>query len=188
MSPAATVNGDTPTDSPSSAFLSHLTSYPLISDSLQTLHSSPTINTTLSYTHKTYLTLTRPFAPYLHTPYQYISPYLSRADSLGDNTLSTIDSKFPVIKKPTGELYNDGKGIVFFPLTKGLEGKEYVFKTFDGEVKKVGGGEDKVGLVGKGKAAVSTGLLVTSDVVKWIGTFLGEKKEAVKEGVNNEKM
>jgi len=72
---------------------------------------------------------------------------------------------------------------VFFPVKKGMEGKEYVFKTYDGEVKKGG----KEGIVGMGKAVVVTGLVVTSDALKWLGGFLAEKKEAVKDGVN-EKM
>jgi len=42
-------------------------------------------------------------------------------------------------------------------------------------------------LVTKGKALVSTGLVVTSDALAWLGAFLGEKKEQAKE-VTNEKM
>ncbi|KUJ15151.1 uncharacterized protein LY89DRAFT_104605 [Mollisia scopiformis] len=95
---APQVNGE----APSSAFLHHLT----------------------SLTHTSYSKISAPLAPYLHTPYSYLSPYLSKADSLGDSTLSSLDSKFPLVKKPTGELYDEGKAIVFYPLKKGNEGKE----------------------------------------------------------------
>ena len=112
-----------------------------------------------------------------------MSPYVKKADSLGDSTLSTIDSKFPVVKKPTGELYNEGKSFVFFPLKKGTEGKEYVLGTWQQEKKKVGG----EGLVTYGKAAVSTGIIVGSDAFEWLAGFLKGKKAEAKE-VTNEKL
>jgi len=183
MSPAAQVNGDSPTNSPSSAFLSHLVSYPLISDSISTIQNNPIGHKGIELSQKTYSTFASPIIPYLQKPYQYAAPYVAKADSIGDSTLSKVDEKFPVVKKPTGELYNNGVGIVFFPLNKGLEGRDYVLKTYSSEVKKTGGDS----LVTKGKALVSTGLVVTSDALAWLGAFLGEKKEQAKE-VTNEKM
>jgi len=183
MSPAATVNGDSPTSSSSSAFLSHLTSYPLISDSLQTIQNNPYAAKGIALSHKTYSTVANPILPYLSKPYQYAAPYISKVDHIGDNTLSTIDEKFPVVKKPTGELYSDSKSIAFFPLHKGLEGKDYVFQVYGKEVKKAGG----EGLVVKGKAAIVTSLLITSDLFVWFGNLLKEKKAEAKE-VANEKM
>merc|ERR1711977_800801 len=90
---APQVNGE----APSSAFLSHLISYPVISDSISTFESNP---------------------------------YGAKSVSLGDSALSPTDPKFPVVKKPTGELIDNGKAIVFFPLKKGTEGKEYVVGVF----------------------------------------------------------
>merc|ERR1711939_134870 len=149
---APQVNGE----APSSAFLSHLISYPVISDSISTFKS---------------------------LPYQYVSPYITKADSLGDSTLSTIDSKFPVVKKPTGELIDNGKAIVFFPLKKGIEGKEYVVGVYGSECKKVGG----EGIVTWGKAAIATGLVVGGDAYGWLSGFLAGKKAEAKE-VSNEKL
>jgi len=170
-------------EAPSSAFLSHLISYPVINDSIETFKSNPYGKKSLEVGSTGYERLAKPFFPYLQKPYEYVSPYVKKADSLGDSTLSSIDSKFPAVKKPTGELYDNGKSIVFFPLKKGSEGKEYVFKTYDSEVKKVGGG----GVVGYGKAAVTTGLIVGSDALSWLSGFLMKKKEQTKE-VANEKM
>jgi len=188
MSPAAVTNGDSPTTPTSSAFLNHLASYPLISDSIQTIQTNPYTSKTLAISRQTYTLLTEktPIIPLLSKPYQYAAPYLSRADQVGDNTLSTIDEKFPVVKKPTGELYNEGKSVVFFPLVKGKEGKEYVFDVYGREMGKFKG-QGKNGLVEMGRAAVVTGLLVTGDVVAWLGRFLKEKKAETKEVVN-EKM
>jgi hypothetical protein len=87
------------------------------------------------------------------------------------------------VKKPTGELYSDGKAFVFFPLKKGGEGKDYVFGVYGSEKKKVGG----EGIVTNGKAALATGLIVSSEAVSWVMSFLQAKKEQAKE-VTNEKL
>jgi len=179
MSPPQ-VNGDS--TSPSSAFLSHLFSYPLISDTVSTIKDNPYGKRSLDLTSEGYEKFASPLLSYFAKPYQYVSPYVKKADSIGDNTLSTIDSKFPIVKKPTGELYSDGKSIVFFPLKKGSEGKDYVFSTYNTEVKKVGG----EGIVTYGKAAVSTGLIVSTEALSWLGDFLKGKKAEAKE-VSNEK-
>merc|ERR1711939_680096 len=80
---APQVNGE----APSSAFFSHLISYP---------YGAKSLSIPPSLSHK----LADPLLPSLTKPYQYVSPYITKADSLGDSTLSTIDSKFPVVKKP----------------------------------------------------------------------------------------
>ncbi|TVY20417.1 hypothetical protein LARI1_G003068 [Lachnellula arida] len=166
---APQVNGD----SSPSAFLSHLTSYPVISDSIDTFKSNPYAAKSISLTTSTYNKITTPLAPYLSKPYAYISPYVTRADSLLDSSLSTIDTKVPALKKPTSDLYADGKSIVFFP----LKGKDYVLDTYHKEVKKVGGD----GVVGYGKAAVGTGFVVLGDSLGWLSGFLREKKKEGKE-------
>ena len=170
---APQVNGDTH----SSAFLSHLTSYPLINDSISTFKSNPYGKRSINLTATSYEKFGKPFIPYLQKPYQYVSPYVARADELGDSTLSTIESKFPAVKKPTGELYSDGKYFVFYPITKGSKGKEYVLGKYNSEVKKT---EDQ-GIFGYGKAVVSTGLIVSSEAFQWLSQFLSAKKAEAKE-------
>ncbi|QSZ37466.1 hypothetical protein DSL72_008564 [Monilinia vaccinii-corymbosi] len=165
----------------SSAFLSHLTSYPLIHDSISTFKSYPYGQRSIDLTTTSYEKFGKPFVPYLQKPYQYVSPYVAKADELGESTLSTIDSKFPAVKKPTGELYSDGKYLVFYPLTKGSEGKEYVLGKYNSEVKKT---EDQ-GILGYGKAVVSTGLIVSSEAFQWLSQFLSAKKAEAKETTHN---
>lgn len=180
------VNGDVP--SSSSAFLSHLISYPFISDSIQTFKSNPYGAKSLTITNDTYQKLGKPLLPYLSKPYQYVSPYVARADSIGDSTLSTLDERFPAVKKPTGEFVDSTRGLLSLPLKKGTEGKEYVFGVYEGEVKKVGGQEgQKNGVFVYGKAAVATGLIVGNEVFGWLGQFLQQKKAEAKE-VTNEKL
>ncbi|KAG0652788.1 hypothetical protein D0Z07_0665 [Hyphodiscus hymeniophilus] len=169
----AQVNGE----KPSSAFIAHLFSYPVISDGFSTFKSNPYGAKSLDLTSSTYTKLSSSVSPYLSKPYEYVSPYVQKADSIGDSTLSTIDSKFPYVKKSPGEIYGDGKSIVFFPLKKGSETKEYVFGTYKGEVKKVGG----EGIVTYGKAAVATGLIVGGDTYNFLVSFLSSKKAEAKE-------
>ncbi len=155
----------------------HLFSYPVISDSISTIKSNPYGAKSLDITSHTYSQLSSTFSPYLAKPYEYVSPYVKKADSLGDSTLSSLDHQFPIVKKPTGELYEDGKSIVFFPLRKGNETTAYVLGTYKGEVKKVGG----EGIVTYGKAAVATGLIVGNDTYNFLLSFLSKKKAEVKE-------
>jgi len=173
---APQINGE----APSSAFLSHLFSYPVISDSISTFKSNPYGAKATELTTNTYTKISSPILPYLSKPYQYVSPYVAKADSLADSSLSTLDSKFPVVKKPTGELYDDGKAIVFYPLKVGNEGKDYVLGVFGGEKKKVGG----EGVVTWAKAGIATGLIVSSDALGWLSAFLSKKKTEAKEIVN----
>lgn len=72
---------------------------------------------------------------------------------------------------------------MFFPLKKGTEGKDYVLSTFNGEVKKNGDN----GLVGYGKAAVTTTFKVGGEAYTWLAGFLSAKKSEVKEA-SNEKL
>ena len=109
-----------------------------------------------------------------------MSPYVKKADSIGDSTLSSLDSKFPAVKKPTGELFDEGKAIVLYPLKVGNDGKEYVLGVFGSEKKKVGG----EGIVTYGKAAIATGLVGSGDAFSWLSRFLSKKKEESKEVVN----
>lgn len=119
--------------------------------------------------------------PYLQKPYQYVSPYVAKADEFGDSTLSTIESRFPAVKKPTDELYSDGRYFVFFPIKKGSEGKDYVLDKYNSEVKKT---RDQ-GIVGLGKAVVSTGLIVSSEAFQWLSQFLSAKKAEANEAAND---
>lgn len=175
-----TVNGVSVTDK--SAFISHLLAYPVISDSLATLQSTPLGQKSLTLTHTT-ITRLQPLLAPLSGPYAkltpYLTPYLTKADTLGDSALSSLDVKLPAVRKPTGELYDDGKGLARFPLRKGLEGRDYVLGTFNSEVKKVGGD----GLVAYGKAAITTGLIVSSDVFAWAASLAQKKKAEAKEAV-----
>ncbi|KAI2611294.1 uncharacterized protein GGS25DRAFT_482226 [Hypoxylon fragiforme] len=175
---AAQVNGEV---HPSSATLSHITGYPVVSDSIAYIKGNPYGQKSIELGDSAYKTFAKPVIPYLSKPYEYVSPYVKRADSIGDDTLSKIDQRIPALKKSTGELFTDGKNLFFLPLRKGLETKDHVFDVYGNEYKKVGGD----GLVTSGKALVSTGLVVTSEALTWIGDFLRASKVQAKETSND---
>ncbi|KAG6020492.1 hypothetical protein E4U41_002828 [Claviceps citrina] len=177
------VNGDV-SPRPNSAFIQHLLNYPLISDSIHTVKSNELAQRSLKLGDSAYQTLAGPFLPWLAKPYQYVSPYVARADSLGDKTLDRLDERFPLVKKPTSDLYNGTRSLILLPLKKGMQGRDHVLDVYASEVKKA----EQKGLVGQGKAAVSTAVVVSTETLGWLSSFLAAKKaeaaSAVKEKVN----
>lgn len=178
------VNGDVP----HSAFLNHLLGYPLISDGVSTFKSNPYGQKSIELGDSAYKTINsyaKPVYSYIAKPYQYVEPYVKKADDLGDKTLSKVDEKFPVVKKPTGELYADAKSLVFLPIRTAQSGKDHVLSTYNAECKKVGGES----IVTYTKALVSTALIITYETLNQVSTFLSAKKEetkiAIEEKANN---
>ena len=128
------------------------------------------INTAQSF----YQTFAEPIVPYLQTPYSIVSPYLAKADSLGDSSLSTVDSHFPALKSTNMEkLRGTAYDAANFPFKLAGDSKTYVFRTYDDEYKKIGG----EGLPTTAKAFVSTQLRIVSDVFHAVGDYLEPKKE-----------
>lgn len=157
----------------------------MIHDGINTIKSNPYGQKSIELGDSAYKTFAQPVIPYFSKPYQYVSPYVKKADDLGDKTLSAVDERFPVVKKPAGEIYQDARNLVLLPLRTGLAGKDHVLETYNGEVKKVGGDN----LVTYSKALLTTTLIVTTEVIQTIGSFLHTKKEQTKsvvdEKVNN---
>jgi hypothetical protein len=103
-----------------------------------------------------YHTLAGPFMPLLSKPYAYVSPYVERADKIGDQTLSKVEEKFPAVKKPSNELsaelMDGAKKAAYLPVQMSRSGVEFVFQTYNEEYNKVGGAS----AVAHSKAAVLT--------------------------------
>ncbi|KAK2071577.1 hypothetical protein P8C59_005988 [Phyllachora maydis] len=155
---AAQVNGNVS----HSAFFEHLLNYPVINDSISTFKSNPYGQKSIELGDSAYKTFAQP------------------VDDLGEKTLSKVDEKFPVVKKPSQELYNDAKTIVFFPVRVGQIGKEHVFNTYHGECKKVGGDN----LLTYGKALLTTALILTTETYTTLSNFLNSTKKDVKASVD----
>jgi hypothetical protein len=175
------VNGDLPNSTHSSLFLQHLLNYPVISDGVDTFKSNEYGQRSIKLGDAAYQTFAAPVLPWFAKPYQYVSPYVQKADSLGDKTLERIDERFPIVKKPTNDLYNETKGLILFPYNKGLEGKDHVFDVYNSEYKK----NEQAGIVAHGKAAVTTVLVVSNETLAWLSGLLHAKKQESSQAIND---
>jgi hypothetical protein len=171
---AAQVNGET---QPSSATLQHITGYPVVSDALSTFKSNHYGQKSIELGDSAYKTFAKPVIPYFARPYQYVSPYVKKVDDLGAGALTKIDEKLPILKKPTQEIIADGKYIAFFPITKSQEATDHLLSVYNTQYKKVGGD----GIVTHGKALFTTGLVVTSQALDYLGDLLRTGKNKAKE-------
>ncbi|KAL3960197.1 hypothetical protein ACCO45_005314 [Purpureocillium lilacinum] len=163
------VNGDV-SPAHQSAFIQHLLNYPLISDGITTFKSNEYAQRSIKLGDSAYQTF----------PYGYISPYVQRADSIGDKALDRVDERFPVVKKPTNELYNDTRSLILLPYNKSIEGRDHVFQVYSSEIKKA----EQQGIVAQGKAAVSTALVVSNETLSWLSSLLTAKKAEAAKLVN----
>jgi len=176
----ATVNGDFP----SSSFISHVSSYPLVSDSISAFKSNPYGAKSIDLTNAGYSKFVKPTFPYLQTPAAYAKPYVAKADAIGDSLLTKVDEKVPMLKSETSELQSKASELAGWPLVKAHETKDWVFSTYSNEYKKCGGD----GYVAGGKAMITSSLVLSSDMLNWLGTFLQAKKgEAEKAAKDVEK-
>ncbi|EXK82953.1 hypothetical protein FOQG_12785 [Fusarium oxysporum f. sp. raphani 54005] len=139
----------------------HLLSYPVISDGVHTFDSGKYGQRSIQFGNAAYQTFAATATTWFQKPYQHLLPYIQKVDSLGDNILHYVNKQFPIIKKPTQELYNDTKGLVSLLYHKALEGRDHVLKVYDSEYKK----NKQVGLVAHGKAAVTTVLGVSNEAL-----------------------
>ena len=154
-------------------FFQHLTSYPVVSDAISTFMSNPYCKKSLDLSNTGYEKLVAPFIPYAKRPYGYVAPYVAKADSLGSDALSRVDHKFPIVKEDTEKIKGTVLDYAYFPFRMAGDSKNYLLDTYSSEYKKCGGD----GYVAGSKAVITTGLVVTSDTLAWLSTFLGQKKD-----------
>lgn len=118
--------------------------------------------------------------PYFSTPYSYIAPYVARADSLGNQGLTQIDSRFPIVREETqkirGTIYDNAS----YPVRVAGDAKEHLLDIYGSEYKKLGGD----GFFASGKAVITTGLVLSSESLNWATTWFHTAKEEVKDVVN----
>lgn len=159
--------------------LQHLASYPIVSDSITTFKDNKYGAKSLKYADQGY-DLAKPVFPYLSKPFGYVAPYLVRADSLGDQGLTRIDTAFPILKEDTekirGSIYQNAQ----FPIRLAGDAKHHLVDTYGSEYKKCGGD----GVAASGKAIITTSLVLSQESLAWINSFLQTKKDQAKEAVD----
>ncbi|KAL8719777.1 MAG: hypothetical protein Q9225_003265 [Loekoesia sp. 1 TL-2023] len=174
-----TVNGE----KQSSQFVAHVTSYPVVSDSIDAIENNQYGKKGIELANEGYNKVVAPVIPYAQRPYGYIAPYVQKADELADGGLNKVDGTFPIVKEDTEKIKGTILDLVFLPLRLANQGKDYVLSTYNNEYKKCGGN----GYVAGGKAVVTTGLVVTSDSLAWLADYLNQKKEEAKEVAKEKK-
>ncbi|KAK5011176.1 hypothetical protein LTR28_005129 [Elasticomyces elasticus] len=169
-------------DKPSSQFISHLTSYPVVSDSIETFKSNPYGQKSLDIADATYSRFGKPIVPYLQTPYSYAAPYVKKADSIGDGVLGKVDDTFPIVKEDTGKIRDTAFSYVTYPFELAGRSKDYLLNTYSNEYQKTADHQNRgPGLITFGMAVVSTQLKITSDTFQMIADFLGPKGQEAKQ-------
>lgn len=156
----------------------------MVHDGVTTLKQNRYAQKSLQLGDSAYKTFAQPLAPFLNKPYQFVRPYLQKADTLGDQALSKVEETAPFVKKPTDQLVADAKNMLGLPYRAGMEAKEHVMNTYSSECKKMGG----EGIVPHSKAIVSTALVSSSELMNWAYNMMysrgKEATETVKEQAN----
>ena len=145
----------------------------MVNDGVATFKSTPLGQRSLKLGDSAFRTFAAPVLPYFSWPLQLIIPYARKADDLGDKTLSKVDEKFPIVNTPTDELINGARSIYALPFRVGQTGKEHIMSTYGAQLNRTG----EKGLLGKGKAAVSTAYILTSESLITIGSYLNERNQ-----------
>ncbi|KAL8931960.1 MAG: hypothetical protein Q9211_006622 [Gyalolechia sp. 1 TL-2023] len=161
----------------SSQFVSHVTSYPVVSDSIDAIENNPYGKKGIELANEGYNKVVAPVIPYAQGPYGYIAPYVQKADQLADGGLDRVDGTFPIVKQDTEKIKGTILDLAFLPLRLANQSKDYVLSTYGNEYKKCGGN----GYMAGGKAIITTGLVVTSDSLSWLADYLNQKTSHAKE-------
>jgi len=164
-----------------SQFLSHLTSYPVVSDSIETFKKNKYGAISLDYADQGYERFAKPVLPYLSKPYGIVAPYVAKVDSFGDQGLNKVDETFPIVKEDTERIRGTIVDTAYLPLRLVTNARNHVLGTYGSEYKKCGGD----GMVAGGKAVITTGLLLTQESLAWLSAFWGPKKQQTKEVIHD---
>ncbi|PGH15429.1 hypothetical protein AJ79_02405 [Helicocarpus griseus UAMH5409] len=170
------VNGEVP----SSQFLHHLSTIPLVSDSLTYLKNNPYGQKSLQLADQGYSAYAKPVLPYFSKPYNYVAPYVAKADSLSNEGLKRVEDRFPIVKMDIESIKNALSGYINRPLRVVQDGKQHLLQVYSSEYKSCGGGD---GYVTVGKAMVTTGLTITTESLEWLKGLIAQAEKEGRERV-----
>jgi len=148
-----------------------------VKDSIDTFKSYPIGQYSIDLTNSAYANFVKPTLPYFEKPASYAKPYVAKADEIGDNILSIVDEKVPILKSETKDIQQQIFDYANWPLKTAGEQRDYVLNTYNSEYKKCGGD----GVVAGGKALVSGSFVITSEWLNYFTTLLQRKKEEAKD-------
>jgi hypothetical protein len=136
--------------------LSHLQSYPLISDITTSFTSSSICQRTINMSSALYAHCITP-----------VSRVVQSADDFADANLTHLDSRFPVIKEVSAEdVFGYPRKLIVDEIVRGCYYAHEKQEFFKSQV------DQRKGVVVKLRAGITTGLVVSTDVMAEIADFL----------------
>lgn len=169
----------TPVQYPFAKSINHITSYPVVSDTLTYAQSFALAQQTLNYSQQA-LGLLKPLTPLLTKANDIAAPVVTKVDDFADSKLGQVDEKFPFVKKPTAEIADFLVAQKDFATGLAQKEREYIASVFAEELEKAAGA-NKTGYIPTAKAGVNTGIVISQELLHWI-TDLVHKKRAEKSG------
>ncbi|KAK4122786.1 hypothetical protein N657DRAFT_480253 [Parathielavia appendiculata] len=139
-------------DSPRSTTLRHLLTLPAVQDGVRVFKTNPVGRMSIQLGYTAYNMVAAPMMSLLNKPLSYVTPYVQRVDEFGDQTLSKVEEKYPVVKKPSPELINEAKKVAYAPM-------RHVTEVYNGSLQRTPGGY----VVASGKAAAKTVMYVSAE-------------------------
>ncbi|KAL2265235.1 hypothetical protein VTJ83DRAFT_6335 [Remersonia thermophila] len=187
MSPqpsATVVNGD----SPHSSTLRHLLTIPAVQDGVRAFNDSPVGRVTTQLSTSAYKLVPGPLLSLIEKPIAYVTPYVTpyahRVDQFGDQTLTRVVERYPVVKKPSPELLADAREAVYKPVRHVTEVYQSVYeRESNGNGAATAGEKAATGPAAKAHAAVVTGkaAVTTATIVSVEGAIFA-LREALRWG------
>jgi len=170
-----------------SQFLSHLKSFPIVSDGISTYktnrYGAKSISVIQNALVQVDQVVYKPIAPYLRTPFSFVAPYLAKADSLGDSSLSSLETRWPIVKEDTATLREKAQYFAGYPFKLVGDGKQNLTHIYQEEYAKY----EKQGynaIVGKTCALIDTDIRLVTALVKLGANFFYKAQDKTKNGID----
>lgn len=90
-----------------------------------------------------------------------------------------VEERVPIVKSETKEIKQTAFDFAHWPFVQLDNGKNYLFSTYENEYKKCGGD----GIVAGSKAAITSSLVISADILGWVSSLLKAKKEEARETI-----
>ncbi|KAI4250833.1 MAG: hypothetical protein LQ352_005223 [Teloschistes flavicans] len=159
-------------DVPSSKFFDRLGSVPSISSGIEAVKTNPITAAPLQITQRTSSLFAAPVFPLASLSYfvlePLIQPIIDKVDTLASELVDQVESTVPLITEEPGKIMSEVKHLIFIPVNKFLEEKDYVLETYSQECSSHG----NRGALAKGRAVICTQLIVVSDGLLWLKSIL----------------
>lgn len=137
-------------DSPHSDTLRHLLTLPAVQDGVRAFSANPLGKISIQLTNSAYQFVGAPVLSLFNKPLSYVTPYAQRVDEFGVQTLSKVEEKYPIVKKPSPELLKGAREAAYAPV-------KHVTEVYNGAYVKTAGGHT----IASGKAAAKTAVVVS---------------------------